>query len=175
PEYQPRSRISHLLKDHFEEIFGFLLLREYRYEKAFMFIGTSNGRNGKSKLMELIRHFIGKNNYCSLSLQNLDEKDFSLSELFNKLANIGGDLPDARIEETGTFKKLTGRDSINAKRKFLPDVSFINFAKLIFSTNKVPTVYDSSEAFFNRWILLDFPFRFLDKDEYEIEKKTNPN
>ena len=36
-----------------EELFGYLLLREYKLETAFMFIGS--GRNGKSKTLELMK------------------------------------------------------------------------------------------------------------------------
>jgi len=148
-----------------EEIFGFLLLREYRYEKAFMFIG--NGRNGKGKTLELMKRFIGIDNCSSIPLQQLESDNFAMGELFNKMANVSGDLDNSALNHTGAFKTLTGRDLISAARKFLNRVKFTNYAKMIFACNELPETKDLSHAFFARWVILEFPYTFLDKKEYE--------
>jgi putative DNA primase/helicase len=57
---------------------------------------------------------------------------------------------------------------MSASRKFLNKVSFINHAKMIFCTNELPWVYDNSFAFYERWVMLNFPYTFLPK--HEIEK-----
>lgn len=155
-----------------QELFGFLLLREYRYEKSFMFIG--NGRNGKSKTLDLMKRFIGVDNCSNIPLSRLEEDLFSMSELHNKLANLSGDISKSSLKNTGNFKSLTGRDLISAPRKFLTNISFENYAKMIFATNDLPITYDLTVAFFNRWILLEFPYTFLKQEEINIlEDKTN--
>jgi len=146
-----------------QELFGFCLLREYRIEKAFMLIGT--GRNGKSKTIELMKRFIGIENCVNIPLQQLEIDNFALSELHNKMANLAGDIDDTTLKKTGNFKTLTGRDLISASKKFLPRVKFTNYAKLIFLANKLPRVYDMSEGFWNRWILLEFPYSFFSEKE----------
>jgi putative DNA primase/helicase len=63
------------------------------------------------------------------------------------------------------FKSLTGRDTISSKRKFLRDLHFQNNAKFVFACNELPMVYDASKGFWDRWILLDFPYTFVTKEE----------
>src|SRR3989344_9695056 len=70
------------------------------------------------------------------------------------------------------LKQLTGRDYISANRKFLPRILFVNYAKLIFAANERPSPKDDSQAFFARWVLLDFPYTFTSQEE--IDKETNP-
>ncbi len=152
-----------------EELFGYLLLKEYRYEKAFMLIGT--GRNGKGKTMALMKRFIGIENCASIPLQQFETDNFSHGELFKKMANLAGDVDNRALKHTGSLKTLTGRDLISAARKFLPRVHFVNYAKMVFAANQLPITHDITPAFFMRWILLEFPFTFLTEEEI---LKRNP-
>jgi len=152
-----------------QEIFGYLLYRDYRFEKAFMF--TGNGRNGKSKLVELMKRFLGAENCADISLDDIQYDKFSASELFNKMANISADLSKTALKKTGMFKKLTGHDLISAARKFLTRVHFVNYAKLIFCANELPITYDNSDAFWNRWIIINFPYKFVDQQEFNLITK----
>ena len=145
------------------ELFGFLLWKEYFIEKGIMFIG--NGRNGKGKTIELMKRFIGVENSSSIPLQQFETDIYSAGELFNKLANLSGDLDAKALNHTGMFKTLTGRDLISASRKFLTRVKFTNFAKMVFACNKLPKTHDTSTAFWNRWVLFEFPFTFLSEEE----------
>lgn len=155
-----------------QELFGYLLLKQYRYEKAFMCTGT--GRNGKSKSVELMKRFLGIDNTVSIPLQHFETDSFAMGEMFNKMANLGSDISSKSLKETGNFKALTGRDMISAARKFLPRVNFENYAKMIFCANELPRTDDISNAFFERWIILDFPYTFLPMDEINLtDDKTN--
>ena len=146
-----------------QELFGYLLLREYRFEKAFMFLG--NGRNGKGKTLEIIKRFLGAENCQNLSLKIIEkEGNFQISRLQHSLANLSGDLSKQALENTGNFKMLTGRDMVTADRKFLPSVNFVNYAKMLFAANQLPETEDLSDGFFNRWIILDFPYKFYPKN-----------
>jgi len=146
-----------------QEIFGYLLHKDYFLEKAFMFLGT--GRNGKGKTISLMKEFIGIDNCSEVPLDDLERDIFALGELFKKQANLCGDLSKTALKNTGNFKKLTGRDLISANRKFLSRVKFVNYSKMIFSCNELPVTYDLTTAFFNRWIILDFPYTFLPQNE----------
>ena len=145
------------------ELFGFLLYKNYFIEKAVMFIG--DGRNGKGKTIDLMKRFIGVKNASSVPLQQFETDQFAAGELFNKLANLPGDLDSRTLNNTGTFKTLTGRDLISAPRKYLSRVSFVNHAKMVFACNKLPRTKDTSIAFWNRWVLFEFPFTFLSEQE----------
>lgn len=157
------------------EIFGFLLWKDYFIEKAIMMVG--NGRNGKGKTIDLMKRFLGIDNCSSVPLSSLNDGSFRVSELFGKLANLSGDLSHTALKETGMFKELTARDLIGANRKFLTDINFINYSKLVFACNELPRVYDYSDGFWERWILFEFPYKFLPKEEFdnlkEEDKKNN--
>jgi P4 family phage/plasmid primase-like protien len=146
-----------------QEIFGFLLYRNYSPQKAIMFTGF--GRNGKSKTLDLMKRFIGAENCTNLSLEEIENNNFALSNLAHKLANLSGDISKTILKSTGTFKNLTGNDLISADRKFLPRLDFTNYAKLIFSANELPITYDITPAFFHRWVLIDFPYMFMSQKE----------
>jgi len=184
--YNPDSKCPNI-KKHFKtilraesdsevmfELFGYLLYKKYKIEKAAMFVGK--GRNGKSKTLELMKHFIGATNCSNLPLAMMKSESFCISELFGKMANLSGDLSHTDLKETGTIKMLTGRDTIQAKRKFLKDLNFVNYAKLIFAANELPKVYDMSDGWWSRWILLEFPYKFLsDKDYFDLPEKERTN
>jgi len=155
----------------FYELAGFGLLDDYKYEKAFMLHG--DGRNGKGKTIELLKRLFGIENCCSLQLSALKSEDFDVSELFGKRLNLAGDIGNQDLKETNMFKSLTGRDLVSAKRKFLKNIHFQNNAKFVFACNELPMVYDLTKGFWDRWILLDFPYTFVTQDEYDkSEDKT---
>lgn len=150
------------------ELFGYLLYKEYKIEKAIMFIGF--GRNGKSKTIELMKRFIGAENCSSLPLRSLTEESFSLSELFGKMANLAADLSKTDLKETGMIKSLIGRDTIQSKRKYLRDLNFVNYAKMIFAANELPKIFDTTDGFWTKWVLLEFPYKFVTKEVYDTTK-----
>ncbi len=154
-----------------EELAGFSLLKEYRFEISIMLNGL--GRNGKTKFIELLKRLVGIENCCSVPLHSLNSESFSISELFGKMLNIVGDISNEDLKDTSTFKHLTGRDLISGKRKFLRDIVFVNYAKFVFACNELPMVYDMSRGFWDRWILLEFPYTFVTQEEYDLaEDKT---
>lgn len=142
-----------------EELIGFCLYRDYFISKALMLVG--GGSNGKSTFLNLVKAFLGFENVSSRSLQDLEENRFAKADLYHKLANIYADISDKALYRTGTFKMLTGRDPITAERKFHNSFQFENYAKLLFSANKVPEAYDDTDAFFRRWIIIVFPNQFM--------------
>jgi len=151
-----------------QEFFGFTLLRHYKYQRALLLLG--GGHNGKSTLLNVLRAFLGMRNVANESLQNLITHKFSVGRLYGKLANIHGDLPDIALLDTGIFKLLTGGDPVTGEHKFKPMFDFINYAKLIFSCNKIPETKDKSVAYFRRWIIINFTREFDD-----LDPKTDKN
>lgn len=157
-----------------QELFGFCLYRDYKFEQSFMFHGT--GRNGKSKTIELLKKMLGAKNCANVPLSRLEKTDFALYELHNKMVNLAADISSTVLTDTSDFKQLTGHDEITANRKFLNSVSFVNHAKMIFSANELPETRDTKDGFFDRWEIIDFVYRFLPQkviDELTPEEKIN--
>jgi len=168
-------------KEVFYELVGFGLVKDYFLEKAFMFVG--NGRNGKSKTIELLKRLVGTKNCASVPLSAITSDSPFVERLWKRFFNLAGDISSKDLKETGMFKQLTGGDPISANRKYKNVVEFYNYAKMVFACNELPRVYDYSDGFWERWILMEFPYKFVDKNVYddanEKEKKfwkiKNPN
>ena len=151
------------------EIIAYCLWRKYPIQKAVMMIGE--GENGKSTFLSLVRDFLGRENISAVGLQEIEYNRFSLASLYGKYANIYPDLPETALSYTGKFKMLTGEDMITAENKFKDSFGFINFAKMLFSCNKMPMVADQSNAYFRRWIIITFPNNFEGKGDKNILAK----
>jgi len=160
--------------DVFQEWFGYHLLKDYRFQKAFIF--TGKGANGKSTLFSLLDRFLGNENISNQSLYDLTSNRFSVAELYEKLANVSPDVGSDELKRTGTFKALTGGDSVKAERKNRDPFSFKNYAKLNFACNQLPTSPDESDAFFRRFMVFEFNNIFDEKtaDPNIISKLTTP-
>jgi len=157
-----------------EEIFGYCLICDNRFQKAFILVGT--GANGKGIFINLLEAFLGRENVSTIPLQEIDEHRFKRSELFGKLANVFADLDRRALKGTSYFKTIVAGDSIDAERKFKNAFSFRPYAKLIFSANEIPHSPDNTHAFFRRWSIIPFNNKFEGENEdVEILKKlTTP-
>ena len=144
--------------DLIEEIIGWLLWPDYHVHKAIMLVGP--GRNGKGTLLRLIAAFLGRKSISNVTLQDLVSDTFAKSDLYGKLANIGGDLPARDLSDTAAFRNLTGGDDNRAQEKYRPAFNFRNKAKMLFSANVLPRSSDDTYAFYARWILIEFLNRF---------------
>jgi putative DNA primase/helicase len=141
-----------------EELFGYCMIPDTRFEKAFMFVGK--GANGKSTLLKLLQAFIGKNNVSNESLQQLADDKYRAANLVGKLANVFPDLSDMPLENSGYFKALTSGDRISVERKHKDSFNMENTARLIFSANAIPRSKDVSHGFYRKWVILRFPNEF---------------
>jgi len=155
-----------------QEFAGYMLLRDCRFQKALMLVGS--GANGKSTFLNIIIKMLGRHNCAFRSLQELTTNRFAPADLFGKLANIYDDLPPETLTNTGIFKILVTGGEIQAEKKFKNAFKFRNFAKLVFSANKVPSTVDDTKAFFRRWIIINFPNEFTgDKADPHLEEKLS--
>ena len=160
----------------FAEMIGSCLLKHNRYQKAFMLYGS--GSNGKSTILNLIKKFLGINNYASIELDKLADR-FAPAELENKLANIGDDINNIPLKETGTLKKLFSGDGVQVERKGERPFTLVPYATHIYSANEIPRSFDKTAGFYRRWLFIPFNAKFSKTDEdYDplIEDKiTTPN
>lgn len=156
------------------ELIGHCLYRGWIDQKSVMLLGE--GANGKSTLLNLITQLLGTDNVSAVSLQDFDRDRFATASLDGKLANIHADISDDGLKKTGRFKLITGEDRIRAQRKHEQPFEFKNTAKPIFSANTLPKTHDNTDAFFRRWIIIEFPYQFKgeDQDEDLIDKLTTP-
>ncbi|ETK27378.1 phage/plasmid primase, P4 family [Paenibacillus larvae subsp. larvae DSM 25719] len=144
-----------------EEMIGYLLLR--RNELGKCFILTGSGSNGKSTLLDMLKNFLGPENYSSLSLDEIGHR-FKTAEVFGKLANLGDDISSQYIDNNAVFKKLVTGETVNVERKGKDPFEFNNYAKLIFSANQLPRINDTTDGLMRRLIIIPFNAKFSSAD-----------
>jgi len=155
-----------------QEFAGYTLLRDCRFQKALMLVGS--GANGKTTFLNILQKVLGRENLSFRSLHELTTNRFATADLYGKLANIYDDLDARTLEDTGIFKILVTGGEVQAEKKFKNAFKFRNFAKLIFSANKVPSTYDDTRAFYRRWLIINFPNEFTgDKADPHLEEKLS--
>lgn len=146
-----------------EEMVGYTFLRRNELRKFFMLVG--DGQNGKSTLLNTIKHLL-RNNHSDLDIMKLNDR-FSTEMLVNKLANIGDDVSSTNIRDTSTIKKIASGDSIDAEEKGKPKFSFTPYCKLIFSSNTIPKigVGDDIKAVMSRMVIVPLNANFSEKSK----------
>lgn len=143
------------------EIIAYCLLPDYPIHRLFCFIGA--GLNGKSKFLELLRNFIGGENVTSTELDTLINSRFEVTRLHKKLVCQLGETDFNEMSKTSIIKKLTGGDLIGFEYKNKTPFEEHNYAKILISTNNLPTTTDKTLGFYRRWLIIDFPNTFSEK------------
>jgi putative DNA primase/helicase len=153
------------------DFMAYCLWREYKFNFWMLFNGA--GLNGKSVLLMLIERFFGKDNVSGETLDRLLHREFSVGNLFGKMLNVDADVsPDVIFNNTGIIKKLTGNDLHTGEFKYKKPFPFRNYAKLIFSCNKIPETEDNTDAFFRRILIINFTQQlFGEKDDPDLIDK----
>jgi phage/plasmid-associated DNA primase len=67
------------------------------------------------------------------------------------------------MSKTSVLKKLTGGDFIGFEYKNKTPFEAMNYAKILISTNNLPTTTDKTVGFYRRWSIIDFPNQFTEK------------
>lgn len=145
----------------FEEMIGAILLKHSKYQKAFLF--TGKGSNGKSTVLDLLKTFLGLDNYATLSLEEVTGR-FNKILLEHKLANIGDDIDNVVIKDTGTLKKMTAGNAITVEDKGQKAYSAELYATHIYSANEIPRSFDKTDGFYRRWLIIPFDAKFTAED-----------
>lgn len=144
-----------------EEMIGYTLYRSNNMQTAFIL--TGGGSNGKSTILDIIKKLLGKQNYTTLDLREL-ESEFKPAELYNKLANIGDDISAKYLETSSIFKKVVTGEGFLAARKYGQPFELENYSTQIFCANELPPVGDKTDGFSRRLTIIPFNARFSNTD-----------
>jgi putative DNA primase/helicase len=141
------------------ELFGYMLLSNKRFGTAAFFEGM--GANGKSVLMELMQHFVGRDACSEVTPNEMGGDDkFAIADLFGKALNVVDDLGNDIVDGVGAFKSVITGNVVRGQRKYGHSFSFIPNTLCIFGCNEVPTTTDTSEGYFRRMRIVNFPNKF---------------
>lgn len=134
----------------FKQMLGYLLMNHTDFQKSFFFVGSPS--SGKSKILNMITAFCGRENVSNLTLKELDDR-FRAVGIVGKSANINADLENAKIVTSGNFKSFVTGDSVTLERKYGKPFSYGNTAKLIFASNQFPDFSKDPEGIHRRVIV----------------------
>ena len=154
-----------------EEVIGYSFYTRNELGKAFIL--TGDGSNGKSTFLSMVKNLIGIENMASLDIKELTER-FKNSQLVGKLVNIGDDIGEEFIVDTSVFRKLVTGERMTVEMKGKDPFQFNNYAKFLFSANKIPRMRDPTGAVKRRMVIIPFDAKFspndADYDPYIIDK-----
>jgi putative DNA primase/helicase len=140
------------------EMMASTIIRKQIDERSFIMLG--NGANGKSICLDYLSAILGRDNVSHIPLQVLAEDKFASARLDGKHANIFSDLERNELYHTGIIKDLSSGEPVHAQQKNKNGFDLYPFASLVFSCNKFPRVFDQSQGFFRRWILVKWERNF---------------
>ncbi|WP_087587880.1 phage/plasmid primase, P4 family [Prescottella equi] len=132
-------------------------------------IGT--GRNGKSVFYRTVNHALG--DYASTAEPDLfvATKDASLTNTAGQMALLGtrwvvvSESDDGRALAEATVKRLTGGDTITARRLYGQLVTFEPSHTAVLVTNHLPTVRGGDPALWARLLVVPFDVTIPDEEQ----------
>ena len=146
------------------EMFGLALYRGHDVSRMILLQGS--GANGKSTLLDMLRHMLGEDNCFSLSICDLGEK-FQLVPAMGKLALIGDDISNDYVngKACAIMKKFVTGDTVNDQYKGGATFQFKPYATLIYSCNEIPKFADGTYGFERRIHPIPLLARFTPSDK----------
>lgn len=152
--------------DALQEFVGYCLhIGAMPVHRALLLVGS--GANGKGTFLAVVRALLGRENTTSIELQTLANERDAVADFYGSLANIDDDLSPRKLGQgVGMFKKLVGGDRVRARHLYEDGFEFDATGKHLYAANEVPDVDvpDDDEAFWRRWLLVEFPNHYAPSD-----------
>lgn len=150
-------------RDLVQEILGATLLGFfYKYEKVVLFFGP--GRSGKGTLQKIFEALIPRSARCSINPVKWTQ-EYYLASLAGSRLNTVGEIEEEGAIDGALLKSVSGRDTLTGREPTLMPFEFTNAATHLFNSNYFPPTRDQSDAFFSRWVLVEFRNSLLTHEE----------
>ena len=126
-----------------------------RHQKAVQFYDPY-GRAGKGTFERMITELVPPSFISAVSPFKWDN-EYYLASLAGSRLNSVGELPDTKPIPAAAFKTVTGGDLLTGRHPTHRPFTFKNEAAHLFMSNHLIITNDHSEAFFTRWLIVEFP------------------
>ena len=160
-------------KEKLNDLYEFIAYCCYRnYPIQLLFCLYGHGRNGKSTFINIVDKFLGTDNTCTTELDMIagaNKSRFETIRLYKKLACFMGETNFNILENSSILKKLVGGDKIGYEVKGAGLFDDYNYAKIIIASNSLPSSEDTSEGFYRRWHIIDFPNEFPEGKDISLK------
>ena len=139
-----------------QEIAGAVMLGlMHIYQKVVLFY-DSFGRAGKGTLERVLRQLVPPTFVTAVSPFSWNQ-EYHVATLAGARLNVVGELPDNQSIPAAEFKTIIGGDLITGRHPTKQPFSFKSVATHLFMSNHMINSRDQSEAFFTRWLIVEFP------------------
>lgn len=191
-DYVPLDHAKHAgtmqeINQFIDELFPNPELRKYMWEHlASVLVGTNenqtfniytgSGRNGKSKLVDLMTKGLGDYK-GTVPITLITQSRTSIGSTSSEIVQLMGTRYAVMQEPSkgdkineGIMKEITGGDPIQGRALFKDTVTFIPQFKLVVCTNTLFDIKSNDDGTWRRIRVCDFMSKFLEKP-YEDEEK----
>lgn len=154
------------VREYFLKVAASCLDAINRDEKFYIL--TGHGRNGKSKVVQLIQEVLGQYT-CALSIALITQKRSAANNASPEIAKMKGkrlcvfkepDNISDSILNIGMIKDLTGNDVISCRNLYENDNEFRVSSKIFLMCNQTPEVNADDDGAWDRIRIIPFPIHF---------------
>jgi putative DNA primase/helicase len=124
-----------------------------RFERAFCLHGPP--ASGKSQMLRIIAAMVPRETMCAVPPNDWGDK-FMPAQLYGKLLNLCGELPEKKLIDGQKFKEIISGEMLTAQHKHGQPFEFRPECSHWFATNHIPKTNDTSSAFNRRWLILTY-------------------
>ncbi|WP_018124947.1 DNA primase family protein [Desulfovibrio oxyclinae] len=170
------------LIDYVQKLVGYWLTGLMTHQEFYCLWGPQ-GRNGKGVFFRTIRRIMGsyfqtippKFLLDEKSLQATDKPDQILVTLEHTRLACASEAPKRAKFSEGAIKQLSGGDPITCRGMWAEHLTeYIPKFKMLFATNRVPSVSGDDKAFQERLRIIKFPCTFRMNAKPDPEAKVYP-
>jgi putative DNA primase/helicase len=152
-----------------QELFGYALTADTRFQKIFCLIGPKRG--GKGTIARVLRKLIGEGNVAGPTLSGLATQ-FGLENIIGKTLAIVSDMRLGQVDRAIVVERLlaiSGEDKLTVDRKHKTAVHLQLPTKFLLISNELPRLDDASATIISRMIVLKTTASFYGNEDLELE------
>lgn len=148
-----------------QEWFGYCLTGDTTQQKMLLMVGPK--RSGKGTIARVLAALVGTGNVCGPTTSSL-AGPFGLQPLVGKSLGI---ISDARFHGEGISTVverllcISGEDRLTVDRKHMSSLTIKLPTRLMFLTNELPRLSDSSGALANRFLIIKLTQSFHQRED----------
>lgn len=139
-----------------QELAGAIMLGLMPGQQKAALLYDPIGRSGKGTSERIFRGLVPASFVAAISPFRWSH-DYHVAALAGKRLNVVGELPENEAIPAAAFKSVIGGDLVTGRHPTHRPITFTNEAAHIFMSNHLITTKDHTEAFYSRWIILEFP------------------
>lgn len=145
-----------------QEFFGSILMGEALVRRKILFLKGDAG-TGKSTTLEIFESLFPESAISNVMPQRMTCPE-NVTQLFDSRVNIIDDLSGQAFKETGMFKSAISGGAIEGRLRYSHPIMFRPRAGWIVAGNRRPDTHDTTDGFFDRWIILSFTRKPKERD-----------